>query len=96
MVRYNTEDFKSVITYIKEKAKLSRAISHCNGIIYGVNTANKSEQAGFELKNKAISDKERYTEQMDALKKAVQPLFAKYGGQMKSTKANYEVNGNKI
>lgn len=95
MTHYNSEDFKSVVNYLKEKGKISRAISYCNGIIYGVNMFAKSEQTGFELKAKAVADKERYLEQMDALKKAIEPHLNQYGRQMKFVR-KHEVDGNKI
>lgn len=94
-MHYNPEELKSVLSYMKEKHKISRGISFCNGIKYGIDIALKSEQNAFELKAKAIADKEKYIARMDALKKAIEPNLKQYGRQMRFAYRK-EVDGNKV
>ena len=92
MAKYNTQQFRSVISYIKEKAKISREISYYNGIIKGINTTMVSEQLAFELKTMAQNGKANQILKMEELKNATLPLLKSYGRQMKQMKK--DVDGN--
>lgn len=94
-MRYTKEQFKSVIAYIKEKNRLSKLIGYRNGLITGIKVAMNSEQEAFMLKAKAEEEKARLIAEMDKLKKEVRPYLADYAKQMKITRKDVEINGNK-
>lgn len=91
-MKYNSQQFRSVISFIKEKAKISREISYYNGIIRGIEVAMQSEQLAFESKERAKKGKEEQIKKLDELKKAVVPLLNSYKYQMKQTQE--DINGN--